>query len=70
MSRDMPNMSKVLVKRMFSDPKVRIADHWKVRARFEGTRNLGFDILSFFLADNIPYRAQRFLHRHLLPKKS
>lgn len=30
MSRDIPHEALVLVKRMTSDPKVKIKDHWKV----------------------------------------
>lgn len=65
MSRDTPYMSKVLVKRMKSDPKVK-PTHWKVRS---------WELYSDFhwnsiLVDHHADWAKRLLPRHVLPENS
>lgn len=44
MSRDMPYMAKVLVKRMLNDPKVNMTHHWKLMTLLIGNNDFCSDV--------------------------
>lgn len=73
MSRDIPHEAKVLVKRMTSDSRVKLNEHWKVRCfcneKFiEESKSIRVVNLKFTFCsdDNDPYWAQRLLLRYVL----
>uniref|UniRef100_A0A1A9Z5W9 Phospholipase B1, membrane-associated n=1 Tax=Glossina pallidipes TaxID=7398 RepID=A0A1A9Z5W9_GLOPL len=47
MSRDMPYMAKILVKRMKHDPRVNMTHHWKMITLFIGSNDLCSDVCSY-----------------------
>lgn len=53
MSRDMPYMSKVLVKRMYNDPKVDIENHWKLITMMIGPNDFCADMCYHDYPENV-----------------
>lgn len=61
MSRDFPHMSRVLVHRITTDPKVKIHEHWKLINVLVGGNDFCIDLC--FHKD--PYEVLRLHEKHL-----